>query len=348
MAGQLFAVNSLGGFYYSLNLSKELRYGVQAKAKFRQFADIRDAFGKVQRSGQTFTWDTVPMMARANRALTETNTIPQGNHTVYQGTLTMSERGFSVPYSEFLESLSQFAVKQPIMKVLKYDALCDIEATVYTEFNKTPMRFAADSSAASPSLTTNSSATVTNSVPLSKVNVRSIVDQMKDRDVPFYDGASYMAIARHGGLRGLKNDMESIHQYTESGLEMIHNGEIGRYEDTRFVEQTVIPKGGATDSATFNAFTNTADAWNVSGAGDWVFFFGEDTVCEAVHTPEEIRGKAPDDYGRSKGVVRAAGVWHRAQRLEQPGPSPNLQVRFGGLSGAAPLKKSRPQEPDGR
>ncbi len=33
--GQLWSVNSLGGFYYSLGLSKELRMGVQATCKFR-------------------------------------------------------------------------------------------------------------------------------------------------------------------------------------------------------------------------------------------------------------------------------------------------------------------------
>ena len=301
MAGQLFAVNSLGGFMASFNLSKELRQGVRATNKFRQFADVRDAWSKVTKSGQTFTWDTVPMMSRANRALTETNTMPQGNHTIYQGTLTVSERGFSVPYSEMLESMAMMSVRAPIMKVLKYDAMCDIDVTVWTEFNKTPLRAAATASADAITLTTNSTATLTVSVGMSKVNVRSIVDNMKDRNIPFYDGESYYAIARHGGLRALKNDMESIHQYTESGLEKIRNGEIGRYEETRFVEQTVIPKGGAADSTTFNAYTDTADAWNT--AGDWCFFFGEDTVCEAVHTEEEIRAKIPDDYGRSKGVA---------------------------------------------
>lgn len=284
--------------------------GVQATSKFRQFADIRDAWGSVKRAGQTFTWDTVPMMSRANRALTETNTIPQGNHTVYQGTLTMSERGFSVPYTEMLESMSQFAVRQPIMKVLKYDAMCDFDCLVHQQFNKTPLRVAATASADNVTLTTNSTATLTNSVPMSKINVRSIVDTMKERNIPMYTSDSYFAIARPNGLRGLKNDLESIHQYTETGLEMIMNGEIGRYEDTRFVEQTVIPKGGAADSTTFDPFTNTADAWNVATAGDWVFFFGADTVCEAVHTEEEIRSKIPDDYGRSKGVAWYALLGH--------------------------------------
>ena len=305
-AGQLWSVNSLGGFYYSLNLSKELRMGVKATSKFRQFCDIRDAFGKVTRSGQTFTWDTVPMVARASRALTETNTIPQGQHTILQGTLTMNERGFSIPYTELLESLSQFSVRNPIMKVLKYDASVDLDCLAWQQFNATPLRYVSTSSAdtgGTTSLTTNSTATLTNTTLLSKINVRAIVDTMKDRNIPFYENGDYYAVSRPAGLRLLKNDMESIHVYTPEGLTMVMNGEIGRYEMTRFVEQTTIPAGGAADSTTYNPFTDTGDAWNTASSGDWAFFMGEDTVCEAIHTPEEIRAKIPDDYGRSKGVA---------------------------------------------
>lgn len=305
MAGQLWAVNSLGGYYYSLNLSKELRMGVQATSKFRQFADVKDAFGKVTRAGQTFTWDVVPMMGRGDRSLTETNTIPQGNHTVVQGTLTMNERGYSVPYTELLENLSQFAVRQPIMKVLKYDAMVDLDALVWQQFNKTPLRAAATATGDAITLTTNSTATLTVSQGISTTNLKSIVDTMKGRNIPYYTDRDYYAIARPLALRKLKDQLESIYQYTTDGLEMIMNGEIGRYSDTRFVEQTAIPSGGAEDSTTFNPFTDTADPWNVGTGsnGDWVFVFGSDTVCEAVHTPEEIRAKIPDDYGRSKGIA---------------------------------------------
>lgn len=305
MAGQLWAVNSLGGYYYSLNLSKELRMGVQATSKFRQFADVKDAFGKVTRSGQTFTWDVVPMMGRGDRSLTETNTIPQGNHTVVQGTLTMNERGYSVPYTELLENLSQFAVRQPIMKVLKYDAMVDLDALVWQQFNKTPLRAAATATGDAITLTTNSTATLTVSQGISTTNLKSIVDTMKGRNIPYYTDRDYYAISRPLALRKLKDQLESIYQYTTDGLEMIMNGEIGRYSDTRFVEQTAIPSGGAADSTTFNPFTDTSDPWNVGTGsnGDWVFVFGADTVCEAVHTPEEIRAKIPDDYGRSKGIA---------------------------------------------
>jgi hypothetical protein len=303
MAGQLFAVNSLGGFYASFNLSKELRMGVQATSKFRQFADVRDAWSKVQRAGQTFTWDVVPMLTRGNRALAETNTIPQGQHTILQATLTMSERGFSVPYTEALESLAMVSVRQPIMKVLKYDAMCDIDCLVHAEFNKTPMRVAATATADSVTLTTNSTATLTVSQQLSTTNFKSVIDLMKGRNIPFYTERDYFVIARPGGLRKLKEQLEAIHQYTESGLDMIMNGEIGRYDQGRVVEQTTVPAGGAADSTTFDPFTDTADAWNAAAAPDWAFFFGSDTVCEAVHTEEEIRAKLADDYGRSKGIA---------------------------------------------
>jgi len=33
------------------------------------------------------------------------------------------------------------------------------------------------------------------------------------------------------------------------------------------------------------------------------FFFGEDTVAEAIAIPEEVRGKLPGDYGRDRGIA---------------------------------------------
>lgn len=315
MAGQVWATNSLGGFYYSLNLSKDLRTGLQATSKFRQFCDVRDAFGQVTRRGQTFTWDTVPMMTRASRALVETNTIGQGNHTVLQGTLTMNERGFSVPYTEMLESMSQFNVRNPIMKVLKYDASCDLDCLAWQQFDNTPLRVMASASADNVTLTTDSipaGASMTASVAMSTTNFKSIVDTMKGRNIPAYENGDYYAIARPLMLRGVKNTLETLNQYSDKGLTRIMNGEIGRsYEGVRIVEQTTIPAGGAYDArygvGTYNPFTDTADPWNTPsatpGVTDWMYIFGEDTVCEAIHTPEEIRAKIADDYGRSKGIA---------------------------------------------
>lgn len=301
MASQLWAVNTLGGYFYSLNLSDELRQAVQPMVKFRQFADVKDASQQGKKKGETFTWDVVSNIVTQGSSMLETNTMPESNFTIGQGTLTITEYGNSIPYSGKLEDLGKFSVKDTVMKVLKNDATKVMDCAAHQQFNRTLLRVVGTASNA-VQLTTNGTATATNSRALNKDHVKAIVDVMKERNIPAYTGDDYYALAWPTTYRTLKNDLESIKQYTETGLTMIMNGEVGRYENVRFVEQTNIPKGGAANSTTFNPFTNTADAWD-NALSDWVFFFGEDTVAEGIAVPEEIRAKIPTDYGRSKGVA---------------------------------------------
>ncbi len=301
---QLWAVNSLGGYFYSLNLSKELRQALQPSVKFRQFADVKDASQQGKKKGETFTWDVVSNVATGGNTLTETNTMPETQFTITQGTLTITEYGNSVPYSGKLEDLGQFSVKDPIMRALKNDATKVMDAAAHAQFNRTPLRVVptGGTSTSAITLTTNGTATLTNNIAYNNSHAKAIVDTMKERNIPAYRGDDYYAIAWPTTLRTFKNNLESIHQYTEMGLNMIMNGEVGRYENVRYVEQTNIPKGGAANSTTWNAFTGVADAWD-NAASDWIFFFGEDTVAEGIAVPEEMRAKIPTDYGRSKGVA---------------------------------------------
>jgi N4-gp56 family major capsid protein len=304
MAGQLWAVNTLGGYFYSLNLSDELRVGVQPLTKFRQFADVKDASQQGKKKGDTFTWDVVGDVSTRGTTLVETSTIPETQFTISQGTLTITEYGNAVPYSGKLEDLGKFAVRDVVMKALRRDASKVMDCAAHAQFNATPLRVVPTGGTATDSvtLTTNGTATLTNNVAFGKNHVKAIYDVMKERNIPGYEGDDYFALGWPTTFRTMKNDIESLHQYTDRGLTMIMAGEIGRYEKVRFVEQTNIPKGGAADSATFNPFTNTADAWN-NAKSDWIFFFGEETVAEGIAVPEEIRAKIPTDYGRSKGVA---------------------------------------------
>ena len=318
MASQIWAVNTLGGYFYSLNLSNELRQALQPMVKFRQMCDVKDASQQGKKKGDTFTWDIVSNVATQGGALTETNTMPETNFTISQGTLTITEYGNSIPYSGKLEALSQFSVKDPVMKALKNDATKVMDCAAHQQFNRTLLRVVGTSST-TVSLTTNGTATGTNSQAYNTNHAKLIVDTMKERNIPAYVADDYYALGWPTTFRTLKNSLETLHQYTESGLTMIMNGEIGRYENVRYVEQTNIPKGGAADSTTFNPFTNTADAWN-GGFSDWIFFFGEDTVAEGIAVPEEVRAKIPSDYGRSKGIawysLNGFGLVHAATASE--------------------------------
>lgn len=289
---------------YSDQLSHELRLALQPAVKFRQYADIEDAMHQGLGKGDTFHWDVFSNVATQGGELTETSTMPETQFTITQGTMTITEFGNSVPYTKKLDDLSLLPVKTIIHKVLKHDASKAFDIQAHAQFDATPLRVVptggTDTSAVT--LTTDGTATATNNIALSNEHVKSIIDIMKERNIPAFSGDDYMALAWPTTYRPFKNDLEGIHQYVESGMTLIYNGEVGRYEGCRFVEQSHIPKGGAANSTTWNAQTGTADAWDNSKS-DWVFFFGEDTVAEAIAIQEEVRGKIPSDYGRSKGVA---------------------------------------------
>ena len=305
MSGNVWVVNTLGGYMFSLGLSEKLRTAVQPMAKFRQFCDAKDASQQGKGKGEIYTWNVYQDVAtRAAQALSETNTMPETNFTIIQGTLTITEAGNSVPFSQKLDNLPMHPVNTIIQKVLKNDAAKWFDASAHTQFNRTPLRVVASAGTdtASIVLTTNGTATQTNSVALRIGHVRNIISTMKERNIPPYSGDDYYALGWPTTFDTFRNDLESIQQYNPQGLTMIMNGEIGRYRSMRFTEQTNIPRGGANNSTTFNAFTNTSDAWD-NAKSDWVFFFGDDTVAEAIAVMEEMRGKIPGDYGRSKGVA---------------------------------------------
>jgi N4-gp56 family major capsid protein len=229
--------------------------------------------------------------------------MPETNFTITQGTLTITEAGNSVPYSGKLDNLSKFPVMELIQKVLKNDAVKAFDRLAWNQFNATLLRVVSTETAGTSSLalTTNGTATATNSAAYGNVHAKKIVDLMKERNIPAYLGDDYYSLAWPSTLRTFKNNLETIHQYSDTGFKLIMNGEIGRYENVRYVEQTNIVKGISTDGIVATS-TGLGGGW-VNNLSDWIFFFGNDTVAEAIAVPEEMRGKIPTDYGRSKGVA---------------------------------------------
>lgn len=286
MAGQVWAVNSLGGYMYSDSLSKKLRMAVQPLVKFRQFCDVKDATQQGLSKGDTFHWNVFSNVATQGTTLTETHTMPESNFTITQGTLTITEAGNSVPFTQKLDNLSEQPVTQIINKVLKNDALKFFDIQAHAQFNTCLLRVypTAGTSTTAVSLATAGTVGGSSSKALDTGHVKAIVDAMKERNIPAYTSDDYYAISWPSTLRTFKNSLEDIHKYTPEGFGMIANGEIGRYENCRFVEQTNIAKAATTST-------------------DWCFFMGEDTVAEAIAVPEEMRGKIPGDYGRSRGVA---------------------------------------------
>jgi len=300
---------------YSDELSDFLRTELQPMSRFRQFCDIKE--GKGKGAGELFTWNLYSDVAEdaSDTGIDETESMPETNFTISQGTLTITEFGNSVPFTKKLDDLSKHPVKEVINKVLKHDARKTLDRAAYNQFNATLLTVAPTAGTELTAVTVETGGvSVTNNVELRNTHVKLISDEMSERDItPFFQD-DYFAIGRPGTFRTFKNDLEAIHQHVESGAQLIYNGEVGRYEGIRFIEQTNVPSEG---------FSN--------GKSDAVFFFGADTVAEAIVEPEQIRGKIPTDFGRSRGVawyyMGGFGISHN-----QPGAAQNRIMKWASFA----------------
>ena len=276
--------NTGQGYMASDILSEKWRTSLQPLTRFRQFCDLEEAIGKG--NGEKFVWniygDTIDT---GSRELQENEPMPSTSFPLYQGEVVVTEYGISIPSTLKYETMSEHNMPDVITKTLKNDANRAFDQLAYAQFNATILQAVGGASGAI-SLTDNGTPSGANNIAMSKDHVKTIRDLMEERNIPVFDGEDYMAIARPSTWRPVMNELESVNQYTTEGYMRIVNGERGRYEGVRFVAQTNVASEG----------------WS-NGKSDAAFFFGADTVTEAISVPEELRGKIPDDYGRSRGIA---------------------------------------------
>lgn len=292
-AGQLWLAAETGGYWFAPNLSKYLREQVQKRCRFRQFCDMPDDTQNAQKAGDTFHWniygdapDTI------GGEIDETDDIPTMRIEAAQGACTVTEFGAAIPWSGKLDDLAEHPVKEIIKKKLESHCARKLDTRAYQQFKKTALKVvpggALFNDATTITLTDDSTPAGVNNAALTAKHVSEIALTMRERDIPSYDHGDYYAVGRPSAYRVVKSDLENKHQYTESGFQLIRDGEKGRYEGVRMVEQTNVPVS-----------TDFAD----NGKSDEVFFFGEDAVAECVVIPEELRTEIPRNFGRIKSLA---------------------------------------------
>lgn len=310
MAGQIFATNSLGGYFTNPELSQKLRVVAQPLKRFRAFTSPLGA-GGAHKSATVF-FDKIQNVTTAGTTLTETDTIPETAAKINQGTATMTEYGNSIPYSQKLITLSQLGPEDAVAVALRNDASKVLDSACATQYKNAEFK-AVMSASGTTIITSNGTATATATSDLTAVDVRSIVNFMRKKNIPFVDGSNYVAICSvqsYSNLLGDSNTTGSgfvdISKYTAQFAEGLFRGEVGKYYMTRFVEET-------------NILSNTIG--NGASRGEAVFF-GDDAVKEVVAIPEELREKIPTDYGRSQGLAWYAllgfqRIWSFATDVEE-------------------------------
>jgi N4-gp56 family major capsid protein len=295
------------GYLTSGYLNKKFQMAAQPLMRFRQFLQFKEAFGKSK--GETVNWLKVGNAGTYGGKLTETNTMHETDYSMSWGTLTVYEYGNSIPFTFKVEALSEFDLDRIIRDTLLNDAVKCIDGEIERQFNACLLRYGATSTSAQ-TVTTNGTATVTNTSVLNTYHTRKMITELKKRNVPGWGGLNgdYSMICSLEAMENMKTAVESIYEYTESGLKKLLAGEVGRYMGVRFVEDSFATRYTYDSTAR----TATAKTWTKAQSLDG-YMFGSPTVREAVVVPEEIRLKEVTDYGRSHGLAWYALLGHKIE-----------------------------------
>lgn len=194
----------------------------------------------------------------------------------------------SIPYTGKVADLSQFTLEPVVEQKLRDDMVKVLESAAGAQYKSTEF-IAVCSASNSVVITTNGTATVTATANLTAANTRTIVDFMKKKLVPKFNGRDYVCVASVAALSGMHADSGTggwidISKYTDTFAKNIFDGEVGTFYMTRFLEET-------------GYLSNTIGNSSVYGQA---MFVGADAVYEAVAIPEEIRVGISVDFGRDQ------------------------------------------------
>lgn len=320
MANEMLWSNN-NGVLTNNKLNKRYRRVAQPMFKLRQFCDVKEAFGKG--AGESVIWLQVANLGSYGGQLTETNTFFESTQPLYRQTATVQEYGNSIPWTFKSEALSEFDVEEILKSGLMDDNVKVIEGLVGREFDDTPLKVTAITTASLAVGATNGTASATNTGGITSHHVRKCVLELKKRNVPGFTrlGGGYVGVCSVGAIDGLRGDMTEGYGNagflgSETGARVMVNGEVGSLHGVRLVEDswaTMFAYDPTLRTATSKAaYTGTTDAlksytrqsmWTGASESLDSYFFGAGTVAEVLAVPEEVRKKIPTDYGRSKGLA---------------------------------------------
>lgn len=148
--------------------------------------------------------------------------------------------------------------------------------------------------------------------------IKDAVETLETNNAPKWAGDHYICFLHPHQARGLRDDNDWINASLYAGATQIYTGEIGRYEDVRFISSTVMPNGAnsAVDPNTLDFVDVGYDA-NLDGAGAASIdiyqsvLFGEYAFGHATALPVELRDNGVEDFGREHGLAWYS-IWGQA------------------------------------
>lgn len=272
--------------------SKEVAFKAMPNLRFFQFADVQDDLTK--EAGETIQMLTYNNLKQGGK-LTEnvdmttqaiTGSLKEVKVTEYGNAVAVTEKLLRTSYDDTMARVSTLLGRD---YALVLD--CELRDVALTGTNVVY----ADKVANRTGLAS------TNTLKVS--TIKDAVEILSTNNAPKVDGANWVCFVHPHQSRGLRDDSAWINASNYGAPDQLFTGEIGRIDDTIFIETTLMKNGACapTDPA-HDADLKTGASGNQTNIYKAVIF-GQSYYGLATALPVEIRDNGVEDFGRRRSLA---------------------------------------------
>ena len=272
--------------------SKEVAFKAMPNLRFFQFADVQDDLTK--EAGETIQMLTYNNLKQGGK-LTEnvdmttqaiTGSLKEVKVTEYGNAVAVTEKLLRTSYDDTMARVSTLLGRD---YALVLD--CELRDVALTGTNVVY----ADKVANRTGLAS------TNTLKVS--TIKDAVEILSTNNAPKVGGANWVCFVHPHQSRGLRDDNAWINASNYGAPDQLFTGEIGRIDDTIFIETTLMKNGACapTDPA-HDADLKTGVSGNQTNIYKAVIF-GQSYYGLATALPVEIRDNGVEDFGRRRSLA---------------------------------------------
>lgn len=291
--------------------SKEIEFNAMPIMKFLQFAKAKTELGT--QPGLTIQMMTYDNIAKGG-ALTEGVRMGTQAMSASMKSITVGERGNAVAVSELALRASFTDIMQDAATLLGRDMAlvldCELRDVAVAGGSGTSVIYGRKTGATKISAR---SAIAANANELSVASIKDAVEILAIANAPKFEGNYYICFVHPHQSRTLRDDNAWIESSKYGAPEQLFTGEIGRIDDVRFIETTLMPNGAA--GTADPGYKVALDGTGASGADVYqAIVMAEDYFGYAVGLPVELRDNGVIDFGREHQLgwyaIWGSGILH--------------------------------------
>lgn len=278
--------------------SRDILFKAMPVMRFYQFATIKTELGV--EPGLTINMLSYDNITRGGALVEGTRMTPRALSSSLVP-ITVGERGNAVVVSQLLIVASFDDVMASTTTLLARDMAivmdCELRDTCLSCSHVVYAR-KSDGTPATAGRTNILSTNV-----LSVAAIKDAVEILATANAPKIEGNFYICFVHPHQSRSLRDDVAWIEASKYGAPDQLFTGEIGRIDDVRFIETTLMCNGAvAASDPAYKADLVSGTAGNVANIYQAILF-GAEYFGLAVSLPVELRDNGVVDYGRERGLA---------------------------------------------